>query len=177
MSVSIGPKKLGGAAGPGDGVGPRRSARRAKASIGGNATPSIFDLASAGDGCSRVGHLNKGGSNTLATNRGDDLCRLRVFRCPVASLRSDNGKIVLIAQGLPHASSQQNAPSIWHPCNRRKCWAGLSFAAARMRPANMLGSPLVLGGRPPACPASSFARRWSWLFSQFPGRIRRDIAR
>src|SRR5688572_7652553 len=46
-----------------------------------------------------VGHLNRSGSSAPATNRGDDLCCLRVFRCPMASLRTDRGEIVLITPG------------------------------------------------------------------------------
>src|SRR5688572_11492082 len=93
-----------------------------------------------------VGHLNRGGSSAPATNRGDDLCCLRVFRCPMASLRTDRGEIVLITSGdsgRVDAPSQQRAPSVWHRCAPLKSWAGLSFAAARMRGANMLWSPRV----------------------------------
>ena len=133
MSVSIGPKKLGGAAGPGDGVGPRRSARRAKTSIGGSATPSIFDLASRGGRDAVCGAPDRSGSNAPATNRGDDLCCLRVFRCPVASLRTERGEIVL------------NAPGRFWPSGRTVSRQRAKRLAS-LRSLKILGWPQLCGG-------------------------------
>src|SRR5687767_10694774 len=111
----LGAKKLGGAAGPGDGVGPRRSARLAKTSIGGSATPSIRPRIRGGRMLG-VGHLNRSGSSAPATNRGDDLCCLRVFRCPMASLRTDRGEIVVPGCGGTKPETQQRPPTSWHHC-------------------------------------------------------------
>lgn len=96
------PKKLGGATVPGDGVGPRRAARcRRRRSGVARRLPISTSHPRGTDAL--LGHLNKGGSSALATNRGDDLCCLRVFRCPMASIRSEHGKIVFPASDFPGA--------------------------------------------------------------------------